>query len=263
MELFRQVSGAVRLSAAMIFLVIGGVVNATLVVASDFPPCPPPADSEYLLLVRGETEEQRDRIQEILPVNNTVLVCSYLDDPVVRAGGFTSLETANSWAQYMTEVEGLQAFVARPPDPEASSPATLTPTETSPDALSASPLSTESTAAGLPAYNPQALTSGFAVLVEYYNHPEVALDVQQLLNRDVGLVVYRQSPYLLAAQSPDAAIASETLRTLNDHDFTSILVDSSQVVLLTSSVASANQLAPIETNQSTPAEAEDVAESND
>ena len=238
------------MSGTIFWLVAAGFVDSTLVAASEFPPCPPPAASEYLLLVKGETEAQRDRVQELLPVNNTVLVCSYLDDPVVRAGGFTSLETANSWAQYMTEVEGLQAFVARPATPQATS----TAAETS-DAAPTSPLSTESSgAAGLSTYNPQPLTAGFAVLVNYYNHPEVALDLQQLLNRDIGLVVYRQRPYLLAAQSPDATIASETLRILNEHDFTSILVDSSQVVLLTSTVASPNQLSPVEV--------EDVSESS-
>ena len=249
---------AVRLSR-VVFWVAGFVNAAALAAAADFPPCPPPAASEYLLLVRGETETQRDRVQELLPINNTILVCSYLDDPVVRAGGFTSLEMANSWAQYITEVEGLQAFVARPAAPQASSIAA----ETTPNPLSTSAPSTGSTASGLPTYNPQPLTTGFAVLVDYYNRPDVALDVQQLLGREVGLVVYRQRPYLLAAQSSDAKTASETLRILNDHDFTSILVDSRQVVLLTSTVAAPNQFDPLETNQSAPANTEDVAGSND
>ncbi len=222
------------------------MINAAYAVTTDFPPCPPPSASEYLLLVRGDSEEERNRVQQLLPVNTTILVCRYLDDPVVRAGGFTSLEMANAWAQYMTEVEGLQAFVARPAAPKpVSTVAVEIPNPTTPNPLSTSSSPESSDAAtGLPAYDPQPLTIGFAVLVDYYNHPEVALDVQQLLGRAAGLVVYRQRPYLLAAQSPDAISASETLRLLNEHDFTSILVDSRQVILLTSTVAPPNQLAP-------------------
>ncbi|PSR16778.1 hypothetical protein C8255_16105, partial [filamentous cyanobacterium CCP3] len=82
--------------------------------SAQFPPCPPPSANEYLLLVRSNTEAERDRVQDLLPSNSTVLVCDYLNDTVVRAGGFTNLENANAWAQYMTEVEGFQAFVARP-----------------------------------------------------------------------------------------------------------------------------------------------------
>ena len=243
-SLLGKIRGTVRFSGILLW-VTGGLVNAALAASTDFPPCPPPAASEYLLLIRGDSEEQRDRVQQLLPLNTTILVCSYLNDPVVRAGGFPSLEMANAWAQYMTEVEGLQAFVARPAVPQAAS----TETETSANPAPANPApanspATDSTETGLPAYNPQPLAAGFAVLVDYYNHPEVALDVQQLLGRAVGLVVYRQQPYLLAAQSPDATAASETLRQLNDYDFTSIMVDSRQVVLLTSTVATPNQFNP-------------------
>ena len=64
----------------------------------------------------------------------TVMVCDYLEDTVVRAGGFTNLENANAWAQYMTEVEGFQAFVARPAaNSEPTTPTTTTP-ETNPSA---------------------------------------------------------------------------------------------------------------------------------
>ncbi|NJN22442.1 MAG: hypothetical protein HC812_16255 [Leptolyngbya sp. RL_3_1] len=70
-----------------------------------------------MLLVQGETETERNRIQDLLPASTDVTVCQYLDSTVVRAGGFTSLENANAWAQYLTEVEGAQAFVARPAAP--------------------------------------------------------------------------------------------------------------------------------------------------
>ncbi|MGB3296900.1 MAG: hypothetical protein WBA76_01430, partial [Phormidesmis sp.] len=81
---------------------------------SRLPACPPPANQEYLLLIRGETEAERSEIASILPEANTVLVCQYLDETLVRAGGFTSLETANAWATYMKTMEGFESFVSRP-----------------------------------------------------------------------------------------------------------------------------------------------------
>ena len=100
-----------------LLVVLGSGTIVPRAVADEFPPCAPPTNSEYLLLVRGETVESRDRIQNLLPTTTQVNVCSYLEDIVVRAGGFTSLENANAWAQYLTEVEGAQAFVARPAAP--------------------------------------------------------------------------------------------------------------------------------------------------
>jgi len=40
---------------------------------------------------------------------------------------------------------------------------------------------------GTLAYNPKPL-EGYAVLVDYFNHPEVVTQVRQLLGTDVGLV---------------------------------------------------------------------------
>ncbi|MEL6382763.1 MAG: hypothetical protein AAFQ89_09880 [Cyanobacteria bacterium J06626_18] len=101
----------------LVLVVLGSGAIAPRAVADEFPPCAPPINSEYLLLVKGDTVESRDRIQNLLPTTTEVTVCSYLNDIVVRAGGFTSLENANAWAQYLTEVEGAQAFVARPAAP--------------------------------------------------------------------------------------------------------------------------------------------------
>ena len=81
---------------------------------SALPTCPPPANQEYLLLIRGESEAERAKIASVLPADNTVLVCEYLNEVLVRAGGFTSLETANAWATYLTTVEGYESFVSRP-----------------------------------------------------------------------------------------------------------------------------------------------------
>ncbi|MFE4106431.1 hypothetical protein [Almyronema epifaneia] len=199
-----------------------GLVGAPAIAQDEFPPCPPPTASEYLLLVRGETSAERDRVQEALPASSTAMVCNYLNDVVVRAGGFTSLETANAWAQYMTEVEGLQAFVARPPSPDEATAVLQT---------------ANGGQANAPSYAPRPLPAGYAVLVDYFDRLEVAFDVQQVLNQPIGLVVYRQQPYLLVTQSTDVTAVGRALASLSDRDFTTFIVDSSQVMLLTAEIA--------------------------
>lgn len=180
--------------------------------AAEFPPCQPPDASEYLLLVISPEAAQRSRVQELIPSGTTPTVCNYFDNVVVRVGGFTALETANAWAQYLTnEVEAVRAFVARPTEPTtpAANPST---------------------------YTPQPLESGYAVLVDYRNRPEVALDIQQTIGQPVGLVAYRQNPYLLALQTSDLQAASTMLQRLSDRDLATMIVDSRQVVLLRSNV---------------------------
>ncbi len=87
------------------------------------------------------------------------------------------------------------------------------------------------------AFNPQPLGTGYAVVVNYFNRPEVALDVQQITSREVGLVAFEQRPYLLAAYTPDPAAASAVLRSLTERGLTASIVDSRRAILLTPSVA--------------------------
>lgn len=230
--------------AVLLNLAVGKRVQAV-----EYPPCPPPAANEYLLLVRGDTEAQRTRVQDLLPSNSTVLVCDYLDDTVVRAGGFTSLENANAWAQYMTEVEGLQAFVARPATPAEQAtgpitvPGTATPAtnggpETSPAGTTATaPTGQPATTTGNLTYAPRALGNGFAVLVDYQNRPETAAEIQRSIGQAVGLAVYRQRPYLLIAHSPDVQGAASTLSVLSNKSISAFIVDSQGVMMLTNAVA--------------------------
>lgn len=239
-------------------------VSASAQVA--FPACPPPQTNEYLLLVRGNTEVERNRVQDLLPSSSTVMVCNYLSDTVVRAGGFTSLENANAWAQYMTEVEGLQAFVARPAATTATNPpATTSPPVTSPPNSGTNPTvpptspsapnpstaspSTPSTTPSTPsttstprattpvAFAPQPLNTGFAVLVDYQYQPETARSVQRQIGQAVGLAVYRQRPYLLIAYSPNLEGAATTLQVLGGYGISGFIVDSREVVMLTPAVA--------------------------
>ncbi|MEO1094225.1 MAG: hypothetical protein AAFX01_04935 [Cyanobacteria bacterium J06638_28] len=234
----------------LVVMLAGSSAIATRAHADEFPVCSPPANEEYLLLIQGDTVQSRDRIQNLLPATTDVSVCSYLDEVVVRAGGFTSLENANAWAQYLTEVEGAQAFVARPAMPgevvtptdavaaEPVEPVPATPPDppanTSPEVTSAT---IESAPAGVVGYAPQLLGEGYAVLVSYNNDPGVAKQIQQTLNQPVGLAVYQERPFLLAAQSTDPEIAAQVLQTLSGGRFGAFIVDSSEVVLLSSGVA--------------------------
>ena len=184
---------------------------------SPLPACPPPGNQEYLLLVRGQSENARARIASILPEEGSVLICVYLGVVVVRGGRFVSLETANAWSSYMSSVEGYESFVLRP-------------------AHQTSTGSIGSSTTGGASYQPQRLGTGYAVLVEYGNRPEVATTVSQLV-RPVGLAVYRQKSYLLAQYSNDPAIATATLQRLSDAQLSAVLVDAQQVVRLTTQVS--------------------------
>ncbi|MEL7353230.1 MAG: hypothetical protein AAF171_26740 [Cyanobacteria bacterium P01_A01_bin.116] len=200
------------------------VLPARSLAQSALPACPPPAAQEYLLLVRGNTEAERANIAATLPADNTVLVCQYLDEVLVRAGGFTSLETANAWATYLTLEEGYESFVSKPAG-------TAQPVV----GQGAPPRATSATG-GNSAYQPVQLGSGYAVLVDYGNRPEVGAAVSQV-TRPVGLAVYRQKPYLLAQYTGDAASAATTLQRLYDAQLSAILVDSEEVVRLSSEIA--------------------------
>lgn len=229
-------SAASAAIAGLIVVATGGQQSG----AAEFPPCPPPAANEYLLLVRGETAEDRTRIQDLLPSSSTVLVCNYLDDTVVRGGGFTDLETANAWAQYMTEVEQLQAFVARPavtpvattaPQPAANPvPAAETTTAANPPAAT-------STSNPPPNFDPRSLGQGYTVLVDYLNQPEIAEAIQAQVGQSVGVAVYRQRPYLLIAHSPNIQGAATTLEVLAERNISSFIVNGQEVVMLAPAIA--------------------------
>jgi hypothetical protein len=191
-----------------------------------------------LLLVPNPTPEVQAKLRETLHVNASTTVCQYLENSVVRVSGFTNLDSANSWAQYLNELGGMQAVVARPPAATAASiggeTATATPVSTQPPTTAANPAPANQPGT---AYNPQALGTGYAVLVNYFNRPSVAAQVQQALSRNIGLVSYNQTPYLLALYTTDPAAAASTLQSLGDRGFSAVIVDSRRVVLLTPAIA--------------------------
>ncbi|MGB7487084.1 MAG: hypothetical protein WA901_12905 [Phormidesmis sp.] len=204
---------------------------------SALPVCPPPAAQEYLLLVRGESESERAEIASILPIESSVLICQYTDEVLVRAGGFTSLETANAWASYMTTEKGYESFVARPggqTGSQANSQAEGQSVSNETSSEVGSEIGSETS--GAIAYQPMRLGTGYAVLVDYGTRPEIATAVGQLV-RPVGLAVYQQRAYLLAGYTTDAAAASATLQRLSDAQLSAVVVDAQQVVRLSAEVA--------------------------
>ncbi|AFZ18941.1 hypothetical protein Mic7113_3202 [Allocoleopsis franciscana PCC 7113] len=195
-----------RVSSGLLTLVsLSGFFNLAQAQPS-MSPCQPPQSNEYLLLVRTSTQESQEQLQRTLPANTQFTVCRYLEDTVTRVSGFKRVEDANDWARYVKEIVGLSAYVLRP---------------------SATTVSTN-----IPSYNPQPLGEGYAVLVDYFNQPEVAGKLKQLLGSDVGLVSYGTRPYLLVVYTNDQSKANSTLRRLSDRGFLSMVVDSRRVTLL-------------------------------
>ena len=204
-------------------VVIGG---SAAIAQTRNPTCQPPNAAEYLLLVEGAAADKQAQLKRVLPATADLTVCNYQNQVVTRVSGFSSLGIANAWAQYLKEVSGFKATVARPPEAQAVRPpvAEVQPQPTSPNSPNPNPNNL--------AYSPRPLGTGYAVLVDYFDQPEIAAQVQQLLSQDVGLVSYGQKPYLLAGYTTNQTTANATLQTLSDRGFWVMLVDSRRVVLL-------------------------------
>ncbi|NEZ60174.1 hypothetical protein [Adonisia turfae] len=221
------------LSGAMLILLSSGVQG----IAQSYPDCPPPASGEYLLLVRGSDAETRDRTISVLPVDKPTLVCNYLDDTVIRAGGFTSLEVANSWALYLNDIEELETVVVESStatqepvvDDSATSSTTAEQEPVTGPVVAATPV------ADLQAqYQPTLLGEGVAVLVDYQQNPEIGRNLAQ--QGSVGLAVYLQQPYLLVLHTTDSSAAAARLQQLVDSGLTSFLVNGEKVIRLTDTI---------------------------
>lgn len=195
--------GVILLLGLIVLTIPRWVMSMNVAVAQTPPNCQPPRSGEYLVLVRSPTPEAQEKLRRALPPNTNSLVCRYLNETVTRTGTFTQLDNANSQAQSIRSL-GLAAFVVRSPS--------VTP----------------------PQADSKPLGAGYAVLVEYFNRPETATQVQQFLGTDVGLTSYAQRPYLLALHTSDQNQATETLKRLSDRGFYALLVDSRQVTLVPS-----------------------------
>ncbi len=229
--------------------------------------CQGPRQGEFLLLVVSPTPENQSQLRRALPTEINTTVCRYINDTVTRIGGFSKVDDANGWARYVRDIVGLSAFVTtgqttstsqsqlspttknpnQPsynPNPKIGSynPTTRNQPSSNPLATNPPPLNPTTTnqnpiATNPQAYNPQTLGSGYAVLVDYANRPELATQIQQIVGGDVGFVSYAQRPFLLAVYTTNQREASTTLQTLSDRGFFAMIVDSRKVTLLRSNVS--------------------------
>ncbi|WP_196527837.1 hypothetical protein [Nostoc commune] len=184
------------------------------------PLCQPPTAGEYLLLVVSPTADNQKQLRSALPPELKTINCKYLNETVTRIGGFNKIDDANRWARYVSNIVGLSAIITtRPTTPDV---------QPQQQAQLQQPQQT--------VYNPQALGEGYAVLVDYYNRPELVNSVQQVVGGNVGFVSYGQRPYLLAVYTTNQTEAYNTLQKLNNGGFVASIVDSRKVILLRSTV---------------------------
>ncbi|MBD2506647.1 hypothetical protein H6G91_05105 [Nostoc muscorum FACHB-395] len=207
-------------------LAIAGLIGgmSSVFAQQAIPLCQPPTSGEYLLLVVSPTADNQKQLRSALPPELKTITCKYLNETVTRIGGFKKIDDANRWARYVSNIVGLSAIITTRP-----TTADVQPSQTQPQ-LQQQPLQQTVN------YNPQALGEGYAVLVDYYNRPELVNSVQQAVGGNVGFVSYGQRPYLLAVYTTNQSEAYNTLQKLNNGGFVASIVDSRKVILLRSTV---------------------------
>jgi hypothetical protein len=199
--------------------VMGLVGNISKTTAQEsIPSCKPPNAGEYLLLVISPTADNQNQLRRALPSDLKTGVCKYLNETVTRVAGFNKIDDANRWARYVNQIAGLSAIITTKQGAAA------------PIAQQQKPqLETAN-------FKPQPLGPGFAVLVEYFNRPEIVSQVGKVVKGDVGFVSYGQRPYLLALYTTTQKEAYDTLQRLTDRGFFAVVADSRKVMLLRRSV---------------------------
>ncbi|ODG99293.1 hypothetical protein A4S05_00355 [Nostoc sp. KVJ20] len=206
---------------------IGGM--SSVFAQQAIPLCQPPNAGEYLLLVVSPTANNQKQLRSALPPELKTITCQYLNETVTRVGGFNRIDDANRWARYVSNIVGLSAIITTRPTAADVQPQSQPQLQPQPQRQPQSPQQTVT-------YNPQALGEGYAVLVDYYNRPELVNSVQQAVGGNVGFVSYGQRPYLLAVYTTNQSEAYNTLQKLNNGGFVASIVDSRKVILLRSTV---------------------------
>lgn len=205
---------------------IGGI--SPVFAQQTLPTCQSPSPGEYVLLVVSPTADNQKQLRSALPSELKPTNCKYLNETVTRIGGFKKIDDANRWARYVNNIVGLSAIITTRP----TAPATAIAPAIVPAIVPAATTTSQKIS-----YRPQALGEGYAVLVDYFNRPELANSVQQVVEGNVGFASYGQRPYLLAVFTTNQKEAYNTLQKLNDRGFFAILVDSRKVMLLRSVVS--------------------------
>jgi hypothetical protein len=193
--------------------------------AQPLPACAPPGAGEFILLVETPTTASEKKLKQVLPPTVSIPVCDYLSNRVSRMGGFRNFTDANAWAEYITQASGLKAFVAQAPTSQASVPPSPPPLNTLPTAAPATPR-----------FTAKAVGQGYAVIVNFFNNPAVAQQLNLAQSRIPGLVSYNGRPYLLALHTADSTTALASLQKLTEQGFQVFVVDARQTLLLTEAV---------------------------
>ena len=235
-------------------------------VASAAASCEPPEAGEYLVLIVSETTAEQDLARKTLPSDIKSEVCRYVEDLVTRVGGFKDQLIAEDWAAYLKESSGLQTYVVKPETVSERPPSrpvvnrspaselqteprsqarprsqTQPQTQTQPQAQPRPQPQTQTQPRPQPPteqarFNPRRLGSGYAVLVDYLNQPDLAAEIEEITGTAVGLASYGQRPYLLVTQTNSLETATSTLQTLSNRGFLSLMVDSRRVTLISPNV---------------------------
>ncbi|WP_228041516.1 hypothetical protein [Planktothrix mougeotii] len=229
--LFMRQNGVQGLSTILVFSLLT-ISSWTLATRSSLAQetCAAPKPGEYLLLIVSNTSEEQKLVQRTLPNDIKSEVCRYLSNLVTRVGGFDDQLVAEDWAAYLQDKVKLPAYVVKQEATPVSRPSpNSTPVvrETPPSSASKPELTR---------YNPQPLGSGYAVLVDYFNQPELALQLRTVIGGDVGLVSYGQRPYLLVEYTTNSDKATATLKQLSSRGFWSMLVDSNRVTVISPAI---------------------------
>ena len=198
--------------------------------------CLPPSANEFLLFATARTLDAQAVLRSKAPTDATTTVCRYQGEVVIRVAGFASEPSAAAWGQYLIRTTGIPTTIVRPV-PEALAPVvnpvTIGPvtTDVAPKAGSLGNGSVgKRFSPGV--YNPQALSSGYAVLVNYNNRPDVSVKLGQVLNQDVGVAVYGERPYLFVMQTSEMTAANAVVKLLSDRGFLALRVEANSVVVL-------------------------------
>jgi hypothetical protein len=237
---FHTLPSVLGLAISTMSFAYAGLISGTSSVFAQqtIPPCQPPNAGEYLLLVVSPTADNQKQLRSALPPELKTITCKYLNETVTRIGGFNRIDDANRWARYVSNIVGLSAIITTRPTTADVQPKPQPQLQARPQ-LQPQPqpqLQPQLQPPQQTVYNPQALGEGYAVLVDYYNRPELVNSVQQVVGGNVGFVSYGQRPYLLAVYTTNQTEAYNTLQKLNNGGFVASIVDSRKVILLRSTV---------------------------
>lgn len=231
--------------------------------------CLPPAANEFLLFAVARTVEAQAVLRSKAPTDATTTLCRYQGEMVMRVGGFASEPSAAAWGQYLIRATGIPTTIVRPvvpatlptiPGSSLSNPVIPT-APANPIASSNSNNVSNSNSSSNPKinpgsnpninsnslgsgsvgkrfapgiYQPQTLSSGYAVLVNYNNRPEVSVQLSQVLSQGVGVAAYGARPYLFVTQTNEVNAANALVKLLTDRGFLALRVEAKSVVLLRS-----------------------------